>query len=55
MDLDTNIMQTKTVGNIVDVLIEVEKELVIPGNKEKVAEIINKHEISMSLVAGYKG
>ena len=55
MELDTNIMQTKTVKNIVEVLLEVEQELVIPSNKEKVAEIINKHEISVSLVSGYKG
>lgn len=54
MDLDANIMQTKTVGNIVDVLINIEKELVMPKNRELVAEIINRHEIAMSLVKSYQ-
>ena len=54
MDLDTNIMQTKTIKSIVKVLMEVERELVIPRNKERIAEIINKHEIAVSLIARYK-
>ena len=53
MDLDTNIMQTKTVAKIVNVLTEVERELVIPRNKEKVAEIINRHEIALSMQSSY--
>ena len=54
MDLDTNIMQTKTVTNIVEVLINVEKELVIPKNRELIAEIINRHEIAMSVITSYR-
>ena len=54
MELDTNIMQTQTVRQIVEVLINVEKELVIPRNKNKIAEIINTHEIAMSLITSYK-
>ena len=54
MDLDTNIMQTKTVTNIVEVLINVEKELVIPKNRELIAEIINRHEIAMSVITSYQ-
>jgi|TARA_Y100000296_G_C4944148_1_gene142971 hypothetical protein len=54
MELDTNIMQTQTVRQIVEVLINIEKELVIPRNKTKIAEIINRHEIAMSLITSYK-
>jgi len=54
MDLDTNIMQTKTVTNIVEVLIDVEKELVIPKNKALIAEIINRHEVAMSVITSYR-
>ena len=54
MDLDTNIMQTKTIRTIVDVLIEIERELIIPRNKLKIAEIINKHEIAMTLIGSYR-
>ena len=54
MDLDTNIMQTITVAKIVIVLTEVERELVIPRNKEKVAEIINRHEIALSMQNSYQ-
>jgi len=53
MELDTNIMQTKTVGNIVQVLRIIEKEIVLNSNKEKIAQIINRHEIAMSLSGSY--
>ena len=54
MELDTNILQTQTVQQIVKVLTEIEKELVIPSNKHKVAEIINRHEIAVSMLSSYK-
>ena len=53
MDLDTNIMQTKTVGTIINVLKIVEQELVLTSNKEKIAQIIDRHEIAMSLISSY--
>ena len=53
MELDTNIMQTKTVGNIVQVLRTVEQEIVLSSNKEKIAQIIDRHEIAMSLMSSY--
>ena len=54
MELDTSIMQTKTVRNIIDILVRIEKELVLPKNKKDVAEIINKHEIAMTLIKSYR-
>ena len=54
MELDTNILQTRTVTEIVNVLRNVERELIIPKNKDRVGGIINKHEIAISLVSSYK-
>ena len=54
MELDTNILQTNTVKTIVKVLKEVETELVIPKNKQKIDEIINRHEVALSLIGSYR-
>ena len=54
MELDTNILQTRTVAEIVNVLRVIERELIIPTNKDKVGEIINRHEIAVSLTSSYK-
>ena len=35
-------------------LIDVEKELVIPKNKALIAEIINRHEVAMSVITSYR-
>ena len=53
MELDTNIMQTKTVINIIGVLRKVEQELVLNDNKQQVAQIIDSHEIAMSLASNH--
>jgi|TARA_R110000824_G_scaffold257964_3_gene446910 hypothetical protein len=54
MELDTTIMQTKTVKTIVEVLMELSDELVIPQNKSKVNEIVSKWDIAVSLGTSYK-
>ena len=41
MELDTTIMQTKTVRAICEVLEIVQDELVIPRNRDKVEEILS--------------
>ena len=62
MELDTSIMQTKTVGNIIKVLEQIETVIkdtkLVTSNaydiRSKVAEIINKREIAISLITSYK-
>ena len=54
VELDTNILQTKTVRNIVKVLVKIEKELLMPDNVNAVAEIINRHDVAMSLMKSYR-
>ena len=54
MELDTNIMQTRTVREIVSVLRDIEKELVLNKNKQAVAQIINRHEIAMAFLGTHQ-
>ena len=54
MDLDENILQTKTVGNIVEVINEAMEDM-HPHSYgfRKFAEIINKRDRAMSLLSSY--
>ena len=54
MELDTTIMQTKTVRAICEVLEIVQDELVIPRNRDKVEEILSKWDVAVSLGSSYK-
>ena len=62
MELDTSIMQTKTVGNIVKVLEKIEDALQITALKSpkayeirtEISQIIDKREIAMTLIKSYK-
>tara|TARA_Y100001938_G_C8020564_1_gene395076 strand:+ start:357 stop:524 length:168 start_codon:yes stop_codon:yes gene_type:complete len=54
MELDTTIMQTKTVKNICEVLIDVQNELVIPENKKRIDEILTRWDVAVSLGSAYK-
>ena len=54
MELDENILQTKTVGNIVEVIQDAMEDM-HPHSYgfRKFAEIINKRERAMSLLSSY--
>ena len=54
MRFDTTIMQTKTVKTICEVLIEVQDELVIPTNKNKVHDILARWDAAVALGSTYK-
>ena len=62
MELDTSIMQTKTVGNIVKVLEKIEDALKTTALKSpkayeirtEISQIIDKREIAMTLIKSYK-
>tara|TARA_R100001082_G_C4281616_1_gene124137 strand:+ start:341 stop:508 length:168 start_codon:yes stop_codon:yes gene_type:complete len=54
MELDTTIMQTRTVKTICEVLIEVQDELVIPANKNKVHDILARWDAAVALGSTYK-
>jgi|TARA_R110002020_G_scaffold427536_1_gene636956 hypothetical protein len=54
MELDTTIMQTKTVKTICEVLLKVQDELVIPMNKEMVHDIIARWDAAVALGSTYK-
>ena len=54
MELDTNIMQTKTVGTIIDILKDIAPRLKDINDKKDVNLIINKHRYAMSLMKSYK-
>ena len=63
MELDENIMQTKTVGQIVELLEEIYVEgntqmhsiriIVTPQIKKDINTIIQRHKHAMSLVSNY--
>tara|TARA_R100001594_G_scaffold130197_1_gene169197 strand:- start:1292 stop:1468 length:177 start_codon:yes stop_codon:yes gene_type:complete len=50
IELDTNILQTKTVKSIVKVLKQLEPELLGSDNKANVDQIINRHEIALTMM-----
>jgi mannitol/fructose-specific phosphotransferase system IIA component (Ntr-type) len=55
MELDTNIMQTKTVGAIVEVLKDINEEILLSAStKEQILIILKKHQRSMSLIGSHQ-
>jgi hypothetical protein len=57
MELDTNILQTKTVRTIVKVLEEIgedEHSRIHPMHELQVTEIIKRHGVAMSLMKSYQ-
>ena len=55
MELDTNIMQTKTVGAIVEVLREVNEELLLSSTtKNQIKIILTRRRRAMNLIGSHQ-
>ena len=55
MELDTNIMQTKTVGTIVEILKDVNEEILLNAHtKEQINIILTKRQRAMNLIGSHQ-
>ena len=55
MELDTNIMQTKTVGTIIEVLKDINEGALLSNNtKQQITTIIKKNQRAMSLIGSHQ-